>query len=188
MIYQQIVLYFDKVNLLFYLLFYYYFLLLIHLNSMFVCLLFCTLYMHVYTHNLIHSHICILFLLLLGNAMNSTCERLCACLFKNKYKKQSTNTRKCTKNQLNDQQTKGILCLWRDQPERERERESSSNTSPSPAFAFACCCWLFNWGANYKSRKNKKYPKLQFKRRREVFYGFIGIIEAIGSPSPPPPM
>lgn len=104
---------------------------------MFVCLLFCTLYMHVHTHNLIYSHICILFLLLLGNAMNSTCERLCASLFKNKYKKQNTNTRKCTKNQLNDQQTKGILCLWRDQPERKRERAAATLRlllpSPSPA-------------------------------------------------------
>lgn len=88
--------------------------------------------MHIHTHNLTYSHICILFLLL-GNAMNSTRERLCACLFKNKYKKQNTNTRKCTKKQLNDQQTKGILCLWRDQPERMREREKeSSTTSPSP--------------------------------------------------------
>lgn len=101
---------------------------------MFVCLLFCTLYMHVHTHNLTYSHICILFLLL-GNAMNSTRERLCACLFKNKYKKQNTNTRNCTKKQLNDQQTKGILCLWQDQPERERERRRATQLRirlPSP--------------------------------------------------------
>lgn len=148
---------------------------------MFVCLLFCTLYMHVHTHNLTHSHICILFLLLLGNAMNSTCERLCACLFKNKYKKQNTNTRKCTKNQLNDQQTKGILCLWRDQPERKRERAAATLRLllPSPAVVDSSI------GAQItKAAKIKNTQKLQFKRRREVFYGFIGIIEAIGSPSP----
>lgn len=109
---------------------------LIHLNSMFVYLLFCTLYMHVHTHNLTYSHICILFLLLPGNAMNSTCERLCACLFKNKYKKQNTNTRKCTKNQLNDQQTKGILCLWRDQPEKKRERKREREQQQHFAFSW----------------------------------------------------
>lgn len=57
--------------------------------------------------------------------------------------------------------------LFMARPTRKKERESSSNTSPSPAFA--CCCWLFNWGANYKSRKITKIPKIAVQTEKRSF-------------------